>query len=180
MKKRQGQVFLLFLFFIANCFMGCRTYPVSNITPVKDFDIERYAGKWYEIARMDFMFERNMSNVTAEYTMNEDGTVKVVNRGYNYIQHKWKKAEGKAKQKGNAEEGALKVSFFGPIYNDYIVLALDESYTYALVGGKNYDYLWILSRTSSIPESIKKHYIAMAKSLGYPTEYLIWTVHNTK
>jgi len=125
---------------------GCRS---------KTFDIEKYLGKWYEIARMDFRFERDLNNVTANYSRNDNGTIKVDNQGYNYVTKEWKQAIGKAKPAGQPDEARLKVSFFGPFYSAYNVIALDSEYKYALVAGKNLKYLWILSRETTVPESIK-------------------------
>lgn len=145
---------------------------------VKPFEVKRYMGKWYEIARLDFRFERNLNNTTAEYNLNEDGTVKVVNRGYNTVKNKWEEADAKAKFAGETSEARLKVSFFGPFYAPYNVIALDPDYKYALVTGKNLKYLWILSREKSIPDDIKTRYIQIADGLGYQTSQLIWVAHN--
>lgn len=160
----------LVVFFI----FSCQSTP-KNIYPITGFNYERFLGKWYEIARFDFTFEKDMDNVTAYYSKNEDGSIRVENRGFNYKQNKWKEAIGKAKIKKSPTEGALKVSFFGPFYSDYIIIALDSEYQYALVAGKNYDYLWILSRTKTIPLDIKEEYLAFAESIGFETEKLVWT-----
>lgn len=149
----------------------------KEINIVKPFELERYQGKWYEIARKDFYYERNLSNVTATYTLKPDGTVKVDNRGFNVKSKKWKQAVGKAKFAGSKDEGMLKVSFFGPFYSAYNVVALDSSYNYVLVAGKNLDYLWILSRKTAIPEDIKNDYLRIARDMGYKTDDLIWTEH---
>lgn len=152
---------------------SCAGIPKGAVA-VKPFDKEKYLGKWYEIARMDFRFERNMNQVTAEYSNNEDGSVKVYNRGYNYVTKEWKQAIGKAKFKGSPDEARLKVSFFGPFYSAYNVIALDDEYKYALVAGKNLKYLWILSRETTLPEAIKNQYLDIASGLGYDTSALIW------
>lgn len=156
----------------------------SNVTiphgavAVKPFDKEKYLGKWFEIARMDFRFERNLKNVTAEYSLKGNGTIRVDNRGFDYSTKEWKHAVGKAKLAGNPDEARLKVSFFGPFYSAYNVIALDEEYKYALVAGKNLKYLWILSRETTIPENIKQLYLGKAQSLGYQTNDLVWTGHD--
>lgn len=155
----------------------CKT-ALRGIIPVKPFDPEKYLGKWYEIARMDYRFERNLNNTTAQYSLNKDGSIHVINRGYNYKSNKWEKAEGKAKLAGSPDEGKLKVSFFGPFYSPYTIVALDPDYQYALVAGKNLNYLWLLSRTRTIPENIKQGYLQKARNLGYKTSSLIWVDHN--
>ena len=125
---------------------GCSVKVPTNVTAVNDFDVNKYAGKWYEIARFDFKYEKNMSNVTAEYTLNDDGSIQVVNKGYNYEKNEWKTSKGKAKINNKENNGALKVSFFGPFYSGYNVVAMDPAYETALVFGESTDYLWILSR----------------------------------
>jgi apolipoprotein D and lipocalin family protein len=155
---------------------SCSTIPRKAI-PVEPFNKDKYLGKWYEIARMDFRFEKNLNNVTAEYSNNPDGTIKVVNQGYDYVKKEWKKAVGKAKFRESPSIAKLKVSFFGPFYSSYNVIALDEEYKYALVAGKNLKYLWILARQPSIPDSIKREYLDIAKRIGFKTEELIWVEH---
>lgn len=157
--------------------ISCSTIPKGAVA-VKNFNKERYLGKWYEIARFDFRFERNMNNTTAEYSLNDNGTIKVVNRGFDYIKKEWKQAEGKAKFIDDPTEARLKVSFFGPFYGAYNVIALDPDYNYALVCGKNLKYLWILSRQKTIPDNIKKDYLKLAEQIGFKTSNLIWVEHN--
>jgi apolipoprotein D and lipocalin family protein len=145
---------------------------------VTPFEKERYLGKWYEIARLDYYFERNLNNVTANYSSKKDGIIKVENRGYNIITKKWKEAVGKAKLAGAPDEGKLKVSFFGPFYAGYTVIAIDDAYTYALIAGNSLDYLWILSRKTTIPDAIKELYLKKAQDIGYDTSKLIWVEHS--
>lgn len=152
---------------------GCQVKP-PKAQPVRNFEAEKYLGKWYEIARMDFRFERGLEQTTAEYSLRKDGKIKVVNRGYNPEKKEWKEAVGKAKFRDGRNIGALKVSFFGPFYSGYNVIALSGDYKYALVAGKNLDYLWILSRHPSIPEEIKADFLARAKAVGYKVDELIW------
>jgi apolipoprotein D and lipocalin family protein len=152
---------------------SCRSIP-KNIEAVKSFDAKKYMGLWYEIARFDFRFEKNLKNTTAQYSLTEDGTIKVVNRGYNYKTSEWKQSTGKAKFVGAKDEAMLKVSFFGPFYSGYNVIALDAEYKYALVCGKSRDYLWILSRAKSIPNVIKQDYLKKAKSYGFDVSKLVW------
>ena len=158
-------------------FNSCSTIP-KNAQAVKPFDKEKYLGKWFEIARLDFKFEKNLNNTTANYSLNDNGTIKVVNKGYNTKKEKWQEAEGKAKFVGDSNIAMLKVSFFGPFYAGYNVIAIDDDYKYALVAGRNLEYLWVLSRETSIPENIKNDYLKVAKNIGYKTEDLIWVKHD--
>lgn len=152
---------------------SCKTIP-PNAIAVKPFDVKKYLGNWYETARFDYSFEKNLNSTTANYSLNEDGSIKVVNRGFNYKTGKWKEATGKAKFVSSPDEAKLKVSFFGPFYSGYNVIALEEDYKYALVAGKNLDYLWILSREKTIPENIKQSFLQKAKEVGYKVKELIW------
>lgn len=168
--------FHLLLLIIMGILFSCSTIP-KGVTAVQNFDQQKYLGQWYEIARMDFRFERNLSNVTATYTLNRDGSIKVDNRGFDEKQKIWKQAVGKAKRTGPADRAMLKVSFFGPFYAGYNVIAIDPDYRYALVAGNSFDYLWILARETTIPEEIKKKYLDLATGLGFRTNELIWTSH---
>lgn len=152
---------------------SCKTIPKGAVA-VKPFDIKKYLGKWYEIARLDFRFEKNLNNTTAHYSLNVDGSIKVVNRGYNYKNSEWKKSTGKAKFVGDKNEAKLKVSFFGPFYAGYNVIAIDPEYRYALIAGKSLKYLWLLSREKTMPQNIKQDYQQKATALGYDTGKLIW------
>ncbi len=155
---------------------SCKSIP-PKATAVKPFDKEKYLGKWYEIARLDFSFEKNLNNTTAEYSLQDNGKIKVVNKGYNTKKNKWKEAIGKAKFVDNENEAKLKVSFFGPFYSGYNVIAVDDDYKYALVAGKNLNYLWILSRETTIPEHIKSKFLTVAQEIGYNTGDLLWVEH---
>ena len=158
---------------------SCTSIPKGAVA-VNPFDINKYLGKWYEIARMDFRFERNLNNTTANYSLNDNGSIKVDNRGYNYVTGEWKQAVGKAKPAGQPGEARLKVSFFGPFYSGYNVIALDNEYKYALVAGENLSYLWILSRETTVPDEVKSGYLTIARDLGYDTSALIWVEHDKK
>lgn len=160
-------------------FNSCSTIP-KGATAIKPFDKEKYLGKWYEIARMNFIFERDLNNTTAEYSVRDDGKIKVDNKGFNTQTKEWKQAIGKAKFVGEQNVAKLKVSFFGPFYSGYNVIALDNEYKYALVAGKNVNYLWILSRETTIPENIKQNYLKIAENLGYKTSELLWIEHDKK
>lgn len=154
-------------------FASCATIP-DGVIAVKPFSLERYLGKWYEIARFDFRFEKDLENTSAEYSLNEDGSVKVLNRGFNIKTKKWKQAIGKAKFVGAPDQAMLKVSFFGPFYGGYNVIALDEDYKYALISGSSREYLWILAREPVLPEAIKIRYLKIAKDFGFDINKLLW------
>jgi apolipoprotein D and lipocalin family protein len=156
--------------FLSSCSVGIP----NGATAVQDFKAEKYLGKWYEIARFDFRFEKNMDHTTAEYSKNANGNIEVKNRGYNYVKKEWKESIGEAKFVNSPTEARLKVSFFKPIWAGYNVIDMDEDYQYALVAGNNLDYLWILSREKTIPETFKQRFLEKAKALGYKTENLIW------
>lgn len=162
----------------AALFFKFRPQIPKNANPVKDFDVKRYLGNWYEIARFDYLFEKNIDNAMAQYSLDKDGNVSVKNSGYNYKKEKWTSVEGIAKFRDDEHTAALKVSFFGPFYAGYNVVALDDDYQYALVAGRDLGYLWILSRTKTIPEKIKKDYLKKAENIGYDTSKLIWVEHD--
>ena len=164
---------------ITTLFSSYASIP-KNASPVENFDVDKYLGSWYEIARFDFRFEKDMNNVMAQYSLNEKNNVTVLNSGYNYKKEEWVSANGVAKFRGDKNKAALKVSFFGPFYSGYNVIALDDDYKYALVAGKSLKYLWILSREKSIPEEIKTAYLKIAQEVGYDTSKLIWVEHNMK
>ncbi|MCP3893991.1 MAG: hypothetical protein GY706_05095 [Bacteroides sp.] len=125
-------------------------------------------GKWYEIARLDHSFERDLSNVSAIYTAKVNGDIRVLNRGYNEKTGEWKQIEGKARFVGDETIGSLKVSFFGPFYGGYHVIELDRvSYSYAMVSGSSLSYLWILSRTKVLDEAIYSKLVTRAGALGF-------------
>jgi lipocalin len=155
---------------------GCVSGPAVDNSPVSSLDLDRYLGTWYEIARFDHSFERGMETAKAVYTLNKDGTVKVVNSGVKA--GKPKTAVGKGKR--TDKPGLLRVSFFGPFYADYRVMRIDADYNYALVGSGGAGYLWILSRTKEMPENVKSEFLAEAKRRGYDTGKLIWVNHEEK
>lgn len=153
---------------------GCVGIP-EGTEPVREFSLEQYLGTWYEIARMDHSFERGLSNVTAEYRLRDDGGVRVLNRGFNTAKSEWDEAEGKAYFIGDSTVGQLKVSFFGPFYASYNVIALDkEEYQWSLVTGPDKDYLWILSRTPTLDQTLVDELVSKARSQGYKTDELIF------
>lgn len=157
---------------------GCSsTRPPEGITPVTPFDLARYEGRWYEVARLDHSFERGMADVSATYQRQADGSVRVLNRGFDTGKNDWRQAEGRALFTGDANIASLKVSFFGPSYGGYHVAALDANYQWALVVGPDRSYCWILSRTKQLPPGVREQLIARAKTLGIDTQALIWVTH---
>ena len=163
------KMLLLLAFLLAGC-----TGKPDNITPVNNFDASRYLGKWYEIARLDHSFERGLSNVTADYSMREDGGIKVLNRGFNAEKGEWKDAEGKAYFVDKPDIGYLKVSFYGPFYGSYIVFDLAPDYSTSLVSGPDKSYLWLLSRTPQLDPATQKRLVDKAQALGFDTSKLIY------
>lgn len=153
---------------------GCLGMP-ETVKPVTGFELDRYLGKWYEIARLDHSFERGLTKVTAEYGLRDDGAVSVLNRGFSESDQDWQDAEGKAYFVDSDSEGYLKVSFFGPFYGSYVVFELDhESYQYAFISGPNTKYLWLLSRTPTVEAEVIDKFVAMAKERGFDTDSLIY------
>ena len=140
---------------------------------VKEFDLSRYLGLWYEIARYDHSFERGMDNTMAQYILQDDGTVVVLNTGWK--NGKFKLAEGKAKYKDpEGDPGHLRVSFFLFFYSDYNVMMVDDNYQISLVGSKAEKYLWILSRTPVPDPVLLRMVLDEAEQRGYDTSQLIW------
>jgi apolipoprotein D and lipocalin family protein len=150
---------------------GCVKIP-RGIEPVTGFELNRYLGIWYEIARLDHTFERGLDQVSAEYSMREDGGVRVLNRGKG--PDGWKTAEGRAYFAKDSGTGHLKVSFFGPFYGAYVIFDLDPDYQTAFVCGPNRDYLWLLSRTPTLPQAEIDRFVRKAAELGFATDQLIF------
>ncbi len=150
----------------------------KGVQPVRDFELNRYLGKWYEIARLDHSFERGLNQVTAQYTLRKDGKITVLNRGYSEKQRKWKQARGTARPARSPNEGFLKVSFFWPFSGSYVVAELDrENYSFALVTGPNHKYLWILSRTPQMDPDVYDRLVNRARELGFDVSGLIVVRH---
>lgn len=170
-------IYILLICVTMTAFYSCKTIP-ERATAIQPFDKERYLGKWYEIARIDFKYERDLNNTTAKYSLNDNGSIKVDNQGYNTKKGEWNQAIGKAKFVGEENIAMLKVSFFGPFYSGYNVIAIDDEYKYALIAGESLKYLWILSRETNIPVEIKDKYLKIAEEIGYNTTDLIWVEHN--
>ncbi|MGL5336682.1 MAG: lipocalin family protein [Enterovibrio sp.] len=160
---------------------ACTGVP-KGVEPVDNFQLNRYLGTWYEIARLDHSFERGLSDISANYQLDSDGNVAVINKGYNVAQKKWQEAVGKAKFVGDPTFAHLKVSFFGPFYGSYVVFGLDQSddnfhYQYAFVAGPNHEYLWLLARNPRVSQALIDDFRAIAKQHGFNTEGLIFVKH---
>jgi apolipoprotein D and lipocalin family protein len=175
--KTQKLIYLILIGVVIKGLYSCATIPRGAVA-VEPFHKERYLGKWYEIARIDFKYERDLNNTTAEYSLYDNGTIKVSNQGYNTKKGEWEQAIGKAKFVGDENIAMLKVSFFGPFYAGYNVIAIDDEYRYALIAGGNLKYLWILSRETNIPSEIKDKYLKIAEAIGYNTTELLWVKHD--
>lgn len=167
-------IVLIAIVIVIIALVSCSPQTADN-TPVSKVDITRYLGKWYEIARFDHRFERNMSHCSATYTLQDNGRLKIMNQGKK--NGKWKVSEGKGKF--TDEPGVLRVSFFGPFYSDYRIMLLAPDYSYALIGGSNDNYLWILSRTPQLPKVTRDRIIREANRRGYNTDNLIWVEQHT-
>ena len=155
--------------FVVSLFSACDASDIDNST-VKSVDLNRYLGSWYEIAKYDHYFERDLDYAMARYTLRDDGKIDVLNTGIK---------DGRAKDaKGIAKTtdvpGLLRVSFFGTFFSDYRIMMLDEDYQYVLVGGSTDKYLWILARTPQLDDATRSLILAEADQRGYDTSKLIW------
>ena len=164
----------LLLILIAALLSSCTGIP-DGVTAIDGFELSRYLGTWYEIARLDQRFERGLDNISATYTLSGDGSVTVLNKGWNQADGKWEQAEGKAYFVEQPDKGRLKVSFFGPFYGGYNIIDLDKKdYAYSMVTGPDKSYLWILSRSKQLPKATLEALIEKAKQLGFATDKLIF------
>ncbi|MDE6028292.1 MAG: lipocalin family protein [Muribaculaceae bacterium] len=152
------------------CLLGGCSKPTVDNSVVNNFDLNRFLGSWYEIARFDHKFERDMEHTRATYILREDGKVAVLNTGIKDGKH----SEAKGVAKLTDTPALLRVSFWRPFYSDYRVMMLDSDYQYALVGSGSDDYLWILSRTPQISDNVKAALLTEAQKRGYDTDKLIW------
>ncbi|EDY82990.1 hypothetical protein VDG1235_2613 [Verrucomicrobiia bacterium DG1235] len=179
MKRFKILASLLLLLAAKPCLLQAKT-PPDGVVPVENFQLERYLGLWYEIARTDNRFERGLESVTAEYTLRDNGGIRVFNRGWNAEKGTWNEVDGKGYKIGDPDEGTLKVTFFWPFYAGYHVFELDhEGYQYALVSGDNHSYMWILARTPTLPQSTVDALLEKAAAAGFATNELVWVDHQT-
>jgi apolipoprotein D and lipocalin family protein len=166
----------LFVLLAALMLTGCTGVP-QGVTPVKGFQADRYLGTWYEIARLDHRFERGLSDVSATYQRRADGGIDVLNKGYDPAKKNWSEAKGRAYFLDSPDTGSLKVSFFGPFYGGYHVMALDPDYRWAMVAGPDHDYFWILARTPSLPDTLLNTLLQTARQAGFDLQGLIRVSH---
>lgn len=146
----------------------------KGVIPVKPFDISRYLGKWFELGRIENRFERGLTHTSAEYSWNADGTIRVVNRGFDPWKGCTKSTTGTARFVGATDEGALKVSFFGPFYGGYNIVDLDVDYEWAIVVGSSRNYFWVLSRSTVLTTELKARAVAVALLLGINPDAIHW------
>lgn len=156
---------------------SCLSVP-EGIKPVDNFILDRYLGRWYEIARLDHSFERGLDAVTANYSMRNDGGLKVINSGRNSETGAIDQAEGRAYFVEDPSIGHLKVSFFGPFFGSYVIFELDEEdYQYAFIAGNTKEYLWLLARTPEVSEELLDQFKATAVEFGFNLDELILVRH---
>lgn len=168
---------MLTLFIVSLTLLGAAyifddSKPRIEFRPIRNFNLDRYLGRWYEIARFDHRFERGLDYVTAEYSLNDNGSIKVVNRGFDDRDGRLHETVGKAKT--TSTPGLLRVSFFLFFYSDYNILALGDNYDWVLLGSSSTKYLWIMSRTPTLPEQRIEYIIDIARQYGYDTSKLIF------
>lgn len=161
---------------VALLLVGCTGMP-EGVTPVRGFQLERYLGTWYEIARLDHSFERGLVDVSATYKTRTDGGIDVLNKGYDPAKQAWREARGRAYFLGTPDTASLKVSFFGPFYGGYHVMALDPDYRWAMVAGPSHKYFWILARTPSLPDEVLNNLMQTARQAGFDLDGLIRVSH---
>ncbi len=165
---------------LATLLGACSTLPPEGVSVVTPFDVARYEGKWFEIARLDHAFERGLSDISAVYRAQADGSIQVTNRGYDNARQAWRQAVGRALFTGDPQRASLKVSFFGPFYGGYHVVALDEAYRWAMVMGPDRDYLWILARDKTLAPGVRERLLSQARTLGVDVQKLIWVDQGRK
>ncbi len=158
------------------CFFSCSS--TRELPTEKNVDLNRYAGVWYEIARLPNRFERNLKCVTAQYKLLGPNKIEVVNKGYSITKNKYKSVKGKAWVPDNAMQGRIKVQFYWPFTGDYYIILLDENYTYALVGDPSRKFLWFLSKNPQLDDAIYAIMSDKAKSLGFNIGEIIKVEHN--
>jgi len=172
--SKRGLFILLLLTALVS---GCTGVP-QGVEPVRPFDVQRYKGEWFEIMRLDHSFERGLTNVTATYTLRDDGSVGVLNKGFDRKNCRWKEADGRAVFQGDRDTASLSVTFFWPFAGGYHVFALDQQdYSWALISGPSRSYLWILARQPNLSADIRNRLVSQARGLGFPVDDLILVDH---
>lgn len=156
---------------------SCLSVP-DGIEPIQNFELDRYLGRWYEVARLDHSFERGLDAVTADYSLRDDGGIRVINSGRDITSGEMQQAEGRAYFVEKSNIGYLKVSFFGPFFGSYVIFELDhEGYQYAFVAGNTTDYLWLLARDPVVSEEVLRNFKDKASTFGFNTKDLIFVQH---
>lgn len=157
---------------------GACTGKPDGVEPVGGFEASRYLGVWHEVMRLDHSFERGLTRVSATYTARDDGSIGVLNRGFDQKNCRWKDAEGRAVFQGKPDVASLSVTFFWPFAGGYHVVDLDrEGYQWALVAGPSRSYLWILSRQPDLDPAIRDRLVEKARGLGFSVKDLILVDH---
>lgn len=146
----------------------------ANVSPVTGFDAERYLGKWFEVGRLDNRFERGLIGTTAQYMLNDDGSINVLNSGFDALRGRHKQASGTAFFVDGPQKGALKVSFFGPFYGGYNIVELDDAYEWSIIVGSSLDYFWVLSREPVLSVGLKERALSVADRLGIDPLKINW------
>lgn len=167
-----------FLLLLMTALVGGCTGTPQGAEPVRPFDVQRYKGEWFEIMRLDHSFERGLTNVTATYTLRDDGSVSVLNKGFDRKNCRWKEADGRAVFQGDRDTGSLSVTFFSPFAGGYHVFGLDQQeYGWALISGPSRNYLWILARRPDLSPDIRNRLVDQARRAGFPVQNLILVDH---
>jgi apolipoprotein D and lipocalin family protein len=171
----QLRIMLLTVLFLP---AGCTGIP-EGVTTVRGFQLERYPGIWYEIARLDHSFKRGLVDVSATYQIRPDGGIGVFNKGHDPVKQTWREAKGRAYFLDTPDTASLKVSFFGAFYGGYHVMALDPDYRWAMVSGPAHKYFWILACTPNLPDDVLKNLLQTAKQAGFDLVGLIRVSHGS-
>jgi apolipoprotein D and lipocalin family protein len=166
----------IILAMILSTILGCGSD--AELATKADFDLNKYLGTWYEIARFPHSFEKGLSCVSAEYSLREDGKINVKNKGFQTNKEKWTSIDGVARVPDISKPGEIKVQFFWPFSGDYFVIDVDEEYHYALVGSPSRKYLWILSREVQLNEITIQQITAAAEEAGFEVSKLERVEHN--
>lgn len=150
---------------------------LRNIEPVKNFNVNKFLGKWYEIAEIGCQNQNELNNITVEYNLNKDSSIQITKNGYNFQEGEFQEIVAKAEFVDSPAEGKMKISFIRPFYSAYNIIAIDPEYKYALIVGKDINHLWLLSRETSIPENILDDYLKQAENIGFDLDNLQWVRH---
>lgn len=177
MRIRTLAIGLATLAALSACSRAVMTRVPGGITPVTGFDAPRYMGRWYEIARLHHRFERGMTDVTADYALNADGSIRVVNSGIRNGRRR--SIEGTARFRGDPGVASLAVSFFPGFPGGYHVFALDKDYQWAVISGPDRGYLWILARRPDMDEALYQELVGIAQERGFAVGNLIRVSHGT-